>query len=99
MSAVPFDPVGALFAALARDPNVAPAFARIFRTKPATVQVTVGYVHPDDDKAIAWQKPVQMTRLLAAEALRTARRSGLKVERSVEGYEISGALHPGWRYP
>jgi hypothetical protein len=82
---------------LAADDNIASAFRAPFaelklvpkRKKPAEIQVSVGYRHPDDDALLQWY-PAWLSRSQAAEALRAARRNKARIELSVEGYCITG---------
>jgi hypothetical protein len=93
-----YDPVALVCDAIASDPNVHPAMRRAFmRAKPGAVEVSIGYVDPNDADLLCWTR-VEMTRGEAARTLRSARHRLLTIEKSRTGWCISGDLCPGWEY-
>lgn len=85
------------FGPLGEDDSLVARIEAIWNLRPTAIEVRVGYAHPDDDSLTEWSKTT-MTRAQAAQALRTARKSRLLIERSRIGYCISGQTNPAWSY-
>jgi len=67
----------------------------IWNLKPNTVEISIGYLQPDDETC--WISH-RFDRKAAANAIKSARNRGLKVERDTRGYCISGELNAAWSY-
>lgn len=102
MSAIPyFEPVRIILDSLAADKGLDPRLAERYRrmaAKPQTILIRTGYDHPCDDSLVDWGDPIPTSRDAAADVLRTARLSKLRIERRPGGYSISGGTNPAWRY-
>jgi hypothetical protein len=70
---------------------------RIWNLKPGSIEISIGYVDPNDADILCWTR-VQMSRGEAARTLRGARRRLLTIEKSRNGWSISGEINPAWEY-